>query len=121
MTSSQTPPGSTRPQPPPGHNPYMPPAANTAPLPPLRPQVANHLVWAILTTLFCCLPAGIVSIVYASKVDKLLALGDIEGARQASKNAATWAIVSAAVIGVLVGIWMLLVLIGVGMEILGNR
>ena len=26
------------------------------------PQVPNHLVWAILTTLFCCLPAGIGSI-----------------------------------------------------------
>ncbi|WP_010343070.1 CD225/dispanin family protein, partial [Xanthomonas sacchari] len=28
------------------------------------PQVSNNLVWAILTTLFCCLPLGIVSIVY---------------------------------------------------------
>ena len=33
------------------------------------PQVPNNLVWAILTTLFCCLPAGIVSIVYAAQVN----------------------------------------------------
>ena len=31
--------------------------------------VPNNLVWAILTTLFCCLPLGIVSIVHAAKVD----------------------------------------------------
>ena len=27
--------------------------------------IPNHMVWAILTTLFCCLPLGVVSIVYA--------------------------------------------------------
>ena len=26
-------------------------------------NIPNHLVWAILSTLFCCLPFGIVSIV----------------------------------------------------------
>ena len=31
---------------------------------PLKPD--NNLVWAILCTLLCCLPFGIVSIVYAS-------------------------------------------------------
>jgi hypothetical protein len=29
-------------------------------------NIPNHLVWAILATLFCCLPLGIVSIVYAA-------------------------------------------------------
>jgi len=113
MTTSQTPPEST----PPGHNPYTPPASQTAVSP---PQVANHMVWAILSTLFCCLPAGIVSIVYASKVNTLLVSGDIEGARQASKNAATWAIISAAALVVLVGIYLLLIVIRVGAGILGN-
>ena len=41
------------------------------------PQVPNNLVWAILSTLFCCLPAGIVSIVYAAQVNGKLAAGDI--------------------------------------------
>jgi len=117
MTSSQIPPESTPPEPSPGHNPYTPPASPAAPP---SPQVANHMVWAILTTLFCCLPAGIVSIVYAAKVNTLLASGDIEGARQASKNAATWAIVSAAALVVLGAIYLVLILIGAGVGILEN-
>jgi hypothetical protein len=52
-------------------------------------------VWGILTTLLCCLPAGIVSIVYAARVDGLFARGDYAGAKKASDNARTWAIVGA--------------------------
>lgn len=59
-----------------------------------RPHVPNHLVWAILATIFCCLPTGIVSIVYAAQVDSLIAAGNFAGARQASENAKTWAWVS---------------------------
>jgi hypothetical protein len=62
---------------------------------PTKPD--NHLVWAILTTLLCCLPFGIASIVSASKVDTLYNNGDYDGALQASKNAQKWAIVSAIV------------------------
>ncbi|MCD8166876.1 MAG: CD225/dispanin family protein, partial [Bacteroides sp.] len=29
----------------------------------------NYLVWAILSTVLCCLPAGVVSIVYSVKVN----------------------------------------------------
>ena len=57
--------------------------------------VPNHLVWAILSTLFCCLPLGIVSIVYASQVDGKRAAGDIAGAREAARKAGLWAMWSA--------------------------
>ena len=46
--------------------------------------------------MLCCLPAGIVSIVYAARVDGLYARGDHVGAKKASDNARTWAIVGAA-------------------------
>ena len=59
-----------------------------------REQVPNHLVWAILATLFCCLPAGIVAIVYAAQVNGKLDAGDIAGARAASANAKTWSWIS---------------------------
>lgn len=59
--------------------------------------VPNHLVWSILATLFCCLPLGIVSIVYAAQVDGKRAAGDLPGAYQASHNAKMWAIYSAIV------------------------
>ncbi|WP_242889959.1 CD225/dispanin family protein [Actinomadura litoris] len=60
----------------------------------------NHLVWAILTTLFCCLPAGIVSIVFAAQVNSKWSSGDHAGAVSASNNAKIWAIVSAVIGGV---------------------
>ena len=56
----------------------------------------NHLVWAILATIFCCVPTGIVAIVYAAQVNGRLDAGDYEGARSASNSAKTWAIVSMA-------------------------
>lgn len=31
----------------------------------------NYLIWAILSTLFCCLPLGIVAVVKANQVDSL--------------------------------------------------
>ena len=67
------------------------------------PSVPNYLIWSILATLFCCLPAGIVAIVYASQVDGKLRSGDYDGAVQASNNAKTWTLVSVG-LGVVVGI-----------------
>jgi hypothetical protein len=55
-----------------------------------RPVIASHLAEAILVTLFCCLPFGIVAIVYAAQVNSLAAARDYEGAEAASRNAATW-------------------------------
>lgn len=57
------------------------------------PKPDNYLVWAILSTLLCCLPLGIVSIVYSSKVDGLYNSGDYAGAQDAAhkaKNFAMW-------------------------------
>jgi hypothetical protein len=56
--------------------------------------VPNYLVYAILTTVFCCLPFGIVSIVYAAQVNSRVAGGDRQGALEASSKAKTWALVS---------------------------
>ncbi|MDT8346683.1 MAG: CD225/dispanin family protein [Flavobacteriaceae bacterium] len=55
---------------------------------PERPS--NYLVPSILATIFCCLIPGIVSIVYASKVNSLYDNGDYDGALKASRNAKTW-------------------------------
>ena len=63
------------------------PAAG-APIPP--GTVPNHLVGAILSTIFCCLPFGIVSIVFAAQVNSKLATRDLDGARAASRSANAW-------------------------------
>ena len=58
----------------------VPAAAGT----PVAAAIPNYMVQAILMTVCCCLPRGIVCIIKASKVDKLLALQDYAGARLAS-------------------------------------
>jgi hypothetical protein len=57
----------------------------------------SHLLWAILCTFLCCLPLGIVSIVYASRVSGLWAQGRYAEAQSASNSAKKWAIIGAVV------------------------
>ena len=76
---------------------------------PSGPKPPSYLVWAILTTLFCCLPFGIVSIVYAARVDSKYNAGDLAGSLEASNNAKKWAIISALVSVALLVLWVLLV------------
>ena len=59
-----------------------------------EPCPPTNLVWAIITTLLCCLPAGIVAIIYALKVTNKYREGDIEGAKRASETGAWWCIAS---------------------------
>lgn len=50
----------------------------------------NYLLESILVTIFCCLPLGVVGIVFASQVNSKFASGDIDGANQASADAKKW-------------------------------
>lgn len=64
----------------------------------------TYMVQSVLVTLFCCLLFGILGIINASKVSKLYAAGDIEGAKAASKKAKNfciWGAVLAAPLSVL--------------------
>jgi hypothetical protein len=69
--------------------------------------VKSHLVWAILTTVLCFLPFGVVAIVYAAQVDGKLARGDYNGAMHSSKRAKQW---SWASLGAIIGFWLLYIL-----------
>jgi predicted secreted protein len=72
----------------------------------------NYLVWAILTTLFCCLPLGIASIVFAAQVNGKYSAGDVRGAQEASEKAkkfAIWSAVAGLVVGVLYAIFVVAV------------
>ncbi len=62
-------------------------------------QIPNYLWQSIVVTILCCMPFGVVAIVYAAKVDSLAAHGDIAGANAASKSAKTWVTVA-------VGCWL---------------
>ena len=73
-------------------------------------HVPNYLVQAILVTIFCCLPFGIVSIVFAAQVNGKLGAGDYAGALESSNKAKTWAWVS---FWVGLGITILWIIIGI--------
>ena len=66
-------------------------AQSYAQVPPPAQTIPNYLVQAILVTFFCCLPLGIVSIIFAAQVNTKAAAGDIQGALAASKQAKTFA------------------------------
>ena len=73
------------PQPPPQQ--YAPPPQVQGVNPQMVPlEVPTYMVQAVLVTLFCCLPLGIVSIFKANSVTKKLAAGDIAGALADSKS-----------------------------------
>jgi len=50
-------------------------------------DVPNYLIPAILSTIFCCLPLGVVSIIFATQVNSKVETGDVAGAMEASRKA----------------------------------
>ncbi|EHG23122.1 hypothetical protein HMPREF9332_00874 [Alloprevotella rava F0323] len=90
-------------------NPDYQQATYERPAPPPMPD--NHLVWAILSTIFCCLPFGVVSIVYAAQVESLYLQGRYEEAVDKSKKAFKWAIASAATVAAIMMLYVLILLI----------
>ena len=73
-------------------------------------QVPNYLVQSILVTILCCLPLGIVAIVFAAQVNGKLQSGDVAGAMAASKNAKLFCWISfgvglaATILGFMIGL-----------------
>ena len=72
------------------------PPASSATTYTTRPEAVpnDYLVWAILATILCCIPFGVVAIVYAAQVNSLVAAGNYAAAWQASQNAKKWCLVS---------------------------
>lgn len=72
----------------------MPPCQQPSSQMPQEPMPQSYLLIAVLMTVLCCMIPGIVAIVFASKVSSKYYEGDIEGAKQASKTAQMWIIIS---------------------------
>jgi uncharacterized membrane protein len=82
---------------------------------PLGTPPDNNLVWAILCTVLCCLPFGIVSIIKATKVNEFWAQGDTIGAQRSADEAKKWAIWGAVIGPVLILIfYAFMFIIGMG-------
>jgi hypothetical protein len=70
-------------------NPFQPTVAGGGPTA-MAGKPPNYLIQSILVTFCCCLPLGIVAIVYAAQVDSKWNAGDHQGSILASKNANKW-------------------------------
>lgn len=100
-------------------SPYSPPQSQPLPAYPQTgiyqgPVIPSNLWQSIVVTLFCCLPFGIVAIVYAAKVDGLKARGDIAGAMSAAASSRTWCNVS-------ILVWAGFLVLSVLANLLGNH
>ena len=67
------------------------PLQETAPAEPCPP---NYLVWTVLVTVMCCVPLGVISLIYSSQVKTKYNAGDIEGAKKASSKTELWLILA---------------------------
>ncbi len=76
-----------------GAQPYPPPppapsyGAGTGPVTGGGATIPNYLWQSIVVTLCCCLPLGVVGIIFAAQVNSKLAQGDVAGAQYASEKA----------------------------------
>ena len=66
-------------------------------------RIPNYLPQAILATVCCCPPLGILSVVFAAQVNGKLVVGDIKGAKKAAQYAKNWAW---AALGIGLGFWI---------------
>ena len=94
---------------------WTPPPSSGAPA-----SVPNYLVPAIIS-LFCCLPLGIVGVIFAAQVNGKVAAGDTAGALDASKKAKMFSFIAIG-LGLLgiVGYVLFVVNMGVGMGLAGS-
>lgn len=67
---------------------------------------SSYIVWSILTTLFICLPFGIVAIVYSSQVMNYNEQGLYDEAEEASRKARKWNWISLISILVIIGLYI---------------
>lgn len=58
------------------------------------PPIKNWLVESILSTLCCCVPIGVIGIIFAAQVNSKLAQGDRVGAEEAAKKAKMFTLIA---------------------------
>ncbi|HET6852299.1 MAG TPA: CD225/dispanin family protein [Pyrinomonadaceae bacterium] len=83
-------------------------------------SVPNYLVLAIIS-LFCCLPLGIVAVIFAAQVNNKVAAGDTAGALDASKKAKMFSYIALGLglAGIICYVLFFLIM-GVGMGLAGS-
>ena len=87
-------------------------------IPPLKPN--NWLLPSIVATILCCMPFGVVGLIFAIKVDGLYYNGRYDEAQSASQKAKMWTLVSAGAALLYWVIWLMLFATGTLPEYMEN-
>lgn len=74
---------------------------------------STYLALSIIVTLCCCMPLGIVGIIYASRVDSAWNAGYYEDAREFSHKARNWSLLGAVLILLVWIAYIILLIAGV--------
>ena len=93
---------------------WTPPPSSGAPA-----AVPNYLVQSIIS-LFCCLPVGIVAVIFAARVNGQVQAGDTQGALDSSRKAKMFSYIAIGLGLVWVIIWVVMMVLGVGLGAVGN-
>lgn len=80
----------------------------------MPPMPQTYLVWSILVTILCCIPLGIVAIVYSSGVESAYNQGNYALAQAKSRKALNWVIASV-VCGFVVGVFQVIYALSLGL------
>jgi len=77
-------------------------------------QKVDPWLWqSIVATVLCCLPAGVVGIVFASQANSAMASGNWAEAQRKAQQAKTWTLVSVGLgVVVIVGIFVMFAMVG---------
>ena len=83
-------------------------------------SVPNYLIPAIIS-LFCCLPLGIVGVIFAAQVNGKVAAGDTAGALDAAKKAKMFSFIAIGLglLGIICYV-LFVVIMGVGIGLAGS-
>ncbi len=102
--------------PPPPPPPAMPPVPPPSPMGmPASQPPSNNLAFAIIVTILCCLPFGIVAIIKAAEVNGKWAQGDYAGATASAAAAKKWSIIGLVTgLVVIVLYFVFVVVVGIG-------
>src|SRR5690349_15330690 len=91
---------------------WTPPPSSGAPA-----SVPNFLVPAIIS-LFCCLPGGIVAVIFAAQVNGKVQAGDIAGAQDSAKKAKLFSFISIGLgLAAIICYVLFWVILGVGLSL----